>query len=163
MVATVVSRCFKLFQHVGGVAPLGTTWLLATFLPFKFTGFPWSQMVSDAEPHLLRSFASSDSSDFTVCYWKWPIYSWFTYETWGILQFAMLVCQRVILVRWYHPQLWTPHSFWGPIPVDQWPRCLWRHQGICHCPKRPKNLHRVGSFWALKSTIPASLAENGNT
>ena len=40
LVATVVSRCFKLIQHVGGVAPLGTTWLLATFLPFKFTGFP---------------------------------------------------------------------------------------------------------------------------
>ena len=135
----------------------GTTWhhlAPGHFLALQVHRLPLREAkwwVMPSEPHLLRSLASSD---FTVCYWKWPIYSWFTYETWGILQFAMLVYQRVILVRWYHPQLWAPHFFW-PIPVDQWPRCLWRHQGICHCPKRPKNLHRVGRCWALKSTRPA--------
>ena len=92
----------------------GTTWhhlAPGHFLALQVHRLPLREAkwwVMPSEPHLLRSLASSD---FTVCYWKWPIYSWFTYETWGILQFAMLVYQRVILVRWYHPQLWAPHFF----------------------------------------------------
>ena len=38
---------------------------------------------------------SLPSGKLTVCYWKWPIYSWFTYNKWWFF-IVMLVYQRVL-------------------------------------------------------------------
>ena len=63
--------------------------------------------------------------------------------------------ESVMLAWWYHPPTLGTPIFGANRPIPESPRCLWRHQGICHCPKRPKNLQsRTEGLSELKMGTP---------
>ena len=61
-------------------------------VPSRAWPIPWFQVDKNT---LSSRRKALPSGNLTVCYWKLPIYSWFTYSKWWF-SIAMLVYQRVI-------------------------------------------------------------------